>query len=327
LTNGTGIALAPGLVSSGFTSILISFQSTTPLSVLGVAGAATAYPNPITGTTAGQVLRYSNATTLGFGAVNLAATAAVTGTLPLAYGGVGFTTAASSTILQMLNATTVTTVLVLPTLNGGLGFTTAASSTILQMLNATTVTTVLVLPTLNGGLGFTTGATSSIVGFSNSTTATTFPVGQVPGIATATDASTGNIGEYLSTTLQVASAKPLTSNTVTSVISLALSPGDWDVFPVVGVTGHTSTLVTSVAGSLSNSSSTINTTLGEIVSIPGFNLAMFTATTAGVNTPTVALPPVRRSLTATTTVWLTAQMVFATSTASAFGAIRARRAR
>ena len=59
------------------------------LSVVGVAGAVTATAAAITGTT-DQVLRIAqNGTTLGFGPINLATVAAVTGILGQAFGGTG----------------------------------------------------------------------------------------------------------------------------------------------------------------------------------------------------------------------------------------------
>lgn len=334
ITNGTGIAIGTALVTGSFTTIQISLASSSPLSVLAVASSGTAFPGAITGTT-GQVIRYANSTTMGFGAVNLSHSAAVTGSLTTAYvtgvfgasqGGIGFTTAAVSTILRMANATTVTTVLVLPTLNGGLGFTTAGTGTILAMLNNTTVTTIAVVPFSAGGLGFTTAAQSAFVGFSNATTATTYAVGQLPGIATSAAANTGTIGEYLFTSRPVGSALALTTEVTTAVISLPVPPGDWDLFPLIGFTGNTATIVRYAAGTISDSSTVLNTTIGFGISMPGFNQAMFTSTTL-VNTPTGSLPVVRQLLSATTTLFLTANMNFTTSTASVFGSIAARRAR
>jgi hypothetical protein len=76
ITIGTGLAIA------GSTSLTISRASTVGLSVLGVAGTASAVPLAIAGTGA-QVLVINDAGTgLAFGPVNLASAAAVTGILP-----------------------------------------------------------------------------------------------------------------------------------------------------------------------------------------------------------------------------------------------------
>jgi len=63
-----------------------------PLTVIGRSANSTGAPANIAAATDGQVLR-RDGTTLGFGAVNLNAAAAVTGTLPAANGGTGSTSA------------------------------------------------------------------------------------------------------------------------------------------------------------------------------------------------------------------------------------------
>ena len=69
------------------------------LSVLGVTGNSTADVAAITAGTDHQVLRRSG-TALAFGAVNLAQSAAVTGTLPVGNGGTGATTLTTGRLLQ-----------------------------------------------------------------------------------------------------------------------------------------------------------------------------------------------------------------------------------
>lgn len=82
LVASTGVSIA------GSTTATIALASTTPLSVLGVAGTVTAVPLPIDGGSGAQVFRLNDAgTVLAFGAVNLASSAAVTGILPLSRGG------------------------------------------------------------------------------------------------------------------------------------------------------------------------------------------------------------------------------------------------
>lgn len=79
-----GTALAPIFTSAPPPTITIA-----GLSVLGVAGTASAAATAITGTT-DQVLRVAQGgTTLGFGAINLATSAAVTGVLAVPNGGLG----------------------------------------------------------------------------------------------------------------------------------------------------------------------------------------------------------------------------------------------
>lgn len=72
------------------------FQQVAALSVVGNGGSTTANVGAITGT-AGQVLRVNNgATALAFGAVDLSTAAAITGTLGIANGGTGQTTATAA---------------------------------------------------------------------------------------------------------------------------------------------------------------------------------------------------------------------------------------
>lgn len=101
LVASTGISIA------GSTTATIALASTTPLSVLSVAGAATAVPLPVAGTAA-QVLRLNDAgTVVGFGTVNLGSAAAVSGTLPVLFGGIGMSALATGDILYASNSTTL----------------------------------------------------------------------------------------------------------------------------------------------------------------------------------------------------------------------------
>ncbi len=87
------LAIGTGLATSGSaTSVVVSFATQVALSVLGVTGNATIEPAAIVGTAA-QVLRVNDAgNALGFGAVNLASAAAVTGVLSVPTGGTNTST-------------------------------------------------------------------------------------------------------------------------------------------------------------------------------------------------------------------------------------------
>lgn len=71
------------------------------VSVYGVTGSATANKADIVSTAANQVLRRASiGTSIGWGAINLASTAAVSGTLPVSNGGTGATSLTSNALLK-----------------------------------------------------------------------------------------------------------------------------------------------------------------------------------------------------------------------------------
>ena len=91
-----------GVTAIGANKVLYSmFQQVAGLSVVGVSGTATANVAAITGST-DQVLRVNSAgNALGFGALNLASSSAVTGTLGISNGGTGLSAIGSAnTVLR-----------------------------------------------------------------------------------------------------------------------------------------------------------------------------------------------------------------------------------
>lgn len=146
--------------------------------------------------------------------------------------------------------------------------------------------------------------------------------GQLLGTATNDSAAAGFIGEYVTADLVQGSAVSLTTNVTANVTSISLTAGDWDVSAVGGFTGGTTTTVTFADTSVSTTTATEDATDGRIVRFFWNNATVFNSVV-----PNISLPPTRFSLSSTTTVFLTARAVFATSTATAFGTIRARRVR
>ncbi len=95
-TNGNGITLtgnAFSIANNAITNGLL--RQSAGLSVIGRSANSTGDVADITAASNGQVMRRSG-TTIGFGAVDLASANAVTGSLPLANGGTGGTTAATA---------------------------------------------------------------------------------------------------------------------------------------------------------------------------------------------------------------------------------------
>lgn len=168
-----------------------------------------------------------------------------------------------------------------------------------------------------------TGTVTSVTCFGTAitTSGTCTTTGQIPGIATNTNASAGNVGEYISSQVLVGSAVALSSGVAANITSISLTAGDWDVCGTV-VTNPAGTTVTSlVLGWISTTSATLPTIPNN-----GSWLQLPTLTTAGLVAGS-SVGCIRESLSATTTVYLSIQTNFNTSTESAYGFIGARRMR
>ena len=149
----------------------------------------------------------------------------------------------------------------------------------------------------------------------------TFAFG-IAGTGTNDAATTGNIGEFVSSVIAVGSAVALTTATPANVTSISLTAGDWDVWGALGITGNVATTLASVQGSLSLTSATLLTVPGAYsADVP---VAAALATLTQLHYP---IAGTRLSIAATTTVYLVAQVAFAVNTCSAFGIIQARRVR
>lgn len=133
----------------------------------------------------------------------------------------------------------------------------------------------------------------------------TLPARMRKGVTDGSDAAAGDVGEFLGV---ASGAVPMTSTTLTNVVSLALTAGDWDVEGNVSFTagGGAHTFFGAGVGALDTFTS---------ATFP--SAAMF----MGITTATR-----RYNVTTTTTVWVVAEASFA-GTMSATGSIRARRAR
>lgn len=143
----------------------------------------------------------------------------------------------------------------------------------------------------------------------------------VAGTTTNNNASAGNVGEFVSSTVAFGSAIPLTTLVNANITSISLTAGDWEVWGTIATAPAAGTVQTFTVGSISTVSATIQTQPGT-----GANIALpFTA-----NTGQTIVAPVGRtrlSLAATTTVFLVIQCTFTASTNAAYGYIAARRIR
>jgi hypothetical protein len=147
---------------------------------------------------------------------------------------------------------------------------------------------------------------------------------QLLGTNTNDNATAGNVGEYISSTIVSGSAAALTTGTPINVTSISLTAGDWDVwganyFIPTNTTSITfySTFLTTTSGSTVTSSPGGFWEITQPAEVPA-STSSFGGMTAG---------PIRFSLSTTTTIFLVAQANFTASTLSVFGAIQARRVR
>ena len=171
----------------------------------------------------------------------------------------------------------------------------------------------------------TTGAYPLYIG-TNNTRAITIGTGQavsLKGSATNDSASAGDVGEFVSSTVLIASEVSLTTSTAADVTSISLTAGDWDVWGNVSF---------DIAATTSNSQfmCSINTTSATMPTRPGggaYNTRNFAAFVNGGSGEDMPCGTTRLSLSGTTTVYLVARAIFTVSTTKAYGHLAARRVR
>jgi hypothetical protein len=135
--------------------------------------------------------------------------------------------------------------------------------------------------------------------------------GQIPGTTTNDNASAGNVGELIESSVTGVS---ITSTVQTNVTSISLTAGDWDVWANIGISGTSTSVIRG----------TITTTSATIGSGPnGGAFLLFAGDQVGGFMP---IGQKRLSLSATTTVYLVTQTT-GTGTLTANGYLGARRRR
>jgi len=197
-----------------------------------------------------------------------------------------------------------------------LAFTNAAGtfSTKLSVANAQATDLSLVLPAVDGSANFimkTNG--SGVLSFANGS--------QIAGTATNDNASAGNIGEYISSNIAIGSAVSLVSATSKTITSISLTAGDWDISAVLNCNPAVGTTTSVAIGAISIVNNTLPT---QGVATPLTVICGASGASLGQAFP---IGPGRQSLSATTTIYLIANVTFAVSTMTAYGFIAARRAR
>ena len=159
-------------------------------------------------------------------------------------------------------------------------------------------------------LGTLVALLNNDVTFSTVTSPTT---GGIVGTTTNDDTDAGNVGEFVTSAVTTVA---ITTATDTDVTSISLTAGDWDVWGSI-LTEPAATTTQSIV------SAGINTTSATM---PAMYATSANAYTASLAKSQIA-PQIRLSLGSTTTVYLVANVTYATSTLTIAGTLSARRVR
>jgi hypothetical protein len=176
--------------------------------------------------------------------------------------------------------------------------------------------------TVNGQAGITIAAGATVTGFTNnSPLGITNPNGIV-GIVNGADPAAGRVGETNSN--QMNTAQALTSGTYRNVISINLTPGDWDVTGSAYFSPSSALMTSAMAGI-----STVSATLPASNPYYYAQWALPTGAATGtmIGSISLAVPEQRLNVSATTPVYLVVSSAFSAGTVSAYGQIKARRVR
>jgi hypothetical protein len=142
------------------------------------------------------------------------------------------------------------------------------------------------------------------------------------GTTTNNNATTGCVGEVISSSVASGSAIGLTASTAANITSITLTAGDWDVSAFGGFIPAGTTSMTQYVASISTTSATLDGTTPFAIS----KFSVAANVPAGLDSQLFA-GPVRASLTGSTTYFLVVRAIFTVSTLTSYGAIRARRIR
>jgi len=145
-----------------------------------------------------------------------------------------------------------------------------------------------------------------------------FPIAQIPGVATNTAATSGNVGEVITSTVTTGS---LTSGTPTQATSITLTPGDWDISAIVQWITSGGTSVTDWFSSISLTSASIS------APITGSLLLHERVPASNDHSATQAHIPAQVLISTNTTYFMNVEAVFTVTAPSAIVILRARRMR
>lgn len=147
----------------------------------------------------------------------------------------------------------------------------------------------------------------------------TWPFKGVQGTTTNDSAAAGYVGEYVSSVVGIGAAVALATNTASTITSISLSPGDWDVFGDIDFHPAATTASTYYIGGISLVNATLGTAETTVAS-------PFAIATTGVDA-SQTIPVIRVSITVQTTIYLVTTAGFTVSSMTAYGSLKARRMR
>lgn len=144
----------------------------------------------------------------------------------------------------------------------------------------------------------------------------------IVGTPTNNNASSGYVGEYVSSTVLAGGAVNVPNSTATDITFISLTPGDWEVYGNFVAVSAPSTVATNIVGWSSTVSATVPTlpNNGAYFSLEGVTMAPSAS-------PVFPCGTQRISIASTTSVYLSCFLTFTISTMSAYGFIGARRIR
>lgn len=149
-------------------------------------------------------------------------------------------------------------------------------------------------------------------------------IGQISGATSNTNATAGNIGEFISA--QVFSpGNALTTNSLLNLANVTLTAGDWDCRAVMSEVISATTTVQQLSASISSANNKFGTQGTEDTAV--VSTTPVSAQLEGPLGTDLRVGPVRKSLAGTTTFYLVEGATFAASNMRGYGAIECRRVR
>ena len=145
------------------------------------------------------------------------------------------------------------------------------------------------------------------------------------GTTTNNNASAGNLGEYMFSSIASASAVSLSNAITSNITSITLTGGDWIIYGQVAYIFDATTSVSIINGGVA-------TTSGALPNSSNYTASKFTITYSPAQVPNAtdqcySLSPCRQSVSGSTPIYLLASCNFSVSTLQAYGWIAARRRR